>query len=274
LSIYNSLLTLSWGEFLTLLSLFYIAVNGLFAFLYIAVGGTELVGPWIPGATYTIGALLRAFFFSVETFATIGYGHVAPVGLAANVIMTIESFVGLLSVALVTGIAFARFSRPTAKILYSRNAVIAPFQGILGFMFRCANVRKNQLINVSVRVIYSRIAQHPEHPNQRVRTFTTLPLEYNTVTFFALSWTVVHPIDQTSPLWGCTLEDLVENDAEFLILLSGTDDTTSQMVHSRTSYKPDEMIWNARFASIFVESPQFGTTGMNLASIHDIEFVS
>jgi inward rectifier potassium channel len=214
----------------------------------------------------------RAYFFSVETFGTVGYGNIAPVGMAANVTLTVESFIGLLSAALTTGLVFARFSRPNAAIVYSRHALIAPYRGIKAFMFRCANERSDQLIEVSVQIMYSRIDVRPN--GERVREFTALPLEFDKVTFFALSWTVVHPIDDSSPLFNLTAEDLAAGEAEFLVLLSGNDDTFAQVVHSRTSYKANEIIWNARFRSMFIESRERGTTGMDLSRIHEYEPVA
>lgn len=267
---FHTLLTMRWHQFILLAAIGYITINALFACAYVFTGLGELQGPSIPGLTLEFGPFLRAFFFSVETFSTIGYGHVAPIGLAANILVTAEAFIALFSIAIVTGIIFSRFSRPLAQIVYSQTAVVAPYRGITGFMFRCANTRRTQLIDVSVTVIYSRIE---EHDGNRIRTFTTLPLEYNRVSFFALTWTVVHPIDETSPLYQLTHEDLVRNDAEFMVLLTGTEEVFSQNVHSRSSYKPDEIAWNAKFAPIFVGNHERGTTGMDLGRIHEIQYL-
>lgn len=225
---------MGWGRFLAIVAAFYLVVNAVFALAYFAAGPGALVGPGFNGLSPITSNFLRAYFFSVETFGTIGYDHVSPLGLAANILITIESFIGLLSAALATGLVFARFSRPTAAVAYSRNAVVAPFHDTSAFMFRCANERSNQLIDILVQVMYTRIELRN---GTRVREFTRLPLEYEKVTFFALSWTVVHPIDESSPLYGCSAQDLIDNEAEFLILLSGIDETFSQKVHSRTSYR-------------------------------------
>lgn len=268
---YHALLAMGWGRFLALLGAFYLAVNAVFAVGYVACGPGALLGPGFAVVDRPLSMFLRAYFFSVETFGTIGYGHVAPIGLAANVLITIESFIGLLSAALATGLVFARFSRPNVAVVYSRNAVIAPYRGITAFMFRCANERSSQLVDVTVRLIYT----HIELRNGlRVREFTTLPLEFEKVTFFALSWTVVHPVDENSPLRGRSAQDLIDNEAEFLVLLSGDDETFSQEVHSRTSYRGDEIVWNARFRPIFVESPNEGVMGMDLSRIDDFELLS
>ena len=262
---------MGWGRFLFLISAFFVLVNALFAFAYLACGPGALVGPGFAGHSAFFSDYFRAYFFSVETFGTIGYGNIAPLGMAANVILTIESFVGLLSAALATGLVFARFSRPNAAIVYSKRALIAPYRGINAFMFRCANERSDQLIEVSVQIMYSRIERRPN--GERAREFTSLPLEFDKVTFFALSWTVVHPIDETSPLFNCTQQDLAEREAEFLVLLSGNDDTFAQVVHSRTSYKANEIVWNAKFHSMFIETSDRGTTGMDLSRIHDYDLV-
>jgi inward rectifier potassium channel len=262
---------MGWGRFLLIIATFYVTVNALFALAYLACGPDALIGQGFVGHSALFSNFFRAYFFSVETFGTVGYGNIAPVGMPANILLTAESFVGLLSAALATGLVFARFSRPNAAILYSKHALIAPYRGINAFMFRCANERSNQLIEVSVRIMYSRVAVRPD--GERVREFTSLPLEFDKVTFFALSWTVVHPIDESSPLFNCTPEMLAENEAEFLVLLSGNDETFAQTIHSRTSYRSNEIIWNARFRSMFIESAERGTTGMDLSRIHEFELV-
>jgi inward rectifier potassium channel len=262
---------MGWGRFLFLVATFFVLVNALFAFAYLACGRGSLIGPGFTGHSAFFSDYFRAYFFSVETFGTIGYGNIVPSGMAANILLTAESFVGLLSAALATGLVFARFSRPNAAIVYSKRALIAPYRGIRGFMFRCANERSDQLIEVSVQIMYSRIERRPS--GERVREFTSLPLEFDKVTFFALSWTVVHPIDETSPLLNCTPEDLIEREAEFLVLLSGNDDTFAQVVHSRTSYKANEIVFDAKFKSMFIESRERGTTGMDLSRIHDYDLV-
>ncbi|MDQ2889416.1 MAG: ion channel [Gemmatimonadota bacterium] len=263
---------MSWGRFLSLVAAFYVIVNAVFAFAYLACGPDALLGTGFVGHSELFSNYFRAYFFSVETFGTIGYGNITPVGMVPNILLTAESFIGLLSAALATGLVFARFSRPSAAIVYSRQALIAPYRNMTGFMFRCANARSNQLIEVSVRIMYSRIVLRAN--GDRVREFTSLPLEFDKVTFFALSWTVVHPIDAASPLYGSTPETLAENEAEFLVLLSGNDETFSQTVHSRTSYRTSEIVWDAKFRSMFIESAENGTTGMDLSRIHDYDPVS
>lgn len=267
---YQTLLTVSWPSFLAFVFAFYVGANLFFAVAYLLAGEDSLSGAIVAPNSPGHGVFARAFFFSVHTFATIGYGNIVPASLASNLLVTVESLIGLLSVALVTGLLFARFSRPSARIRYSRSAVISPYRGITAFEFRCVNQRRAQLIDVHAHVMFSRLVQRG---GTRAREFTTLPLEYDSITFFALSWTVVHPINERSPLFGLTDADLDGMEAEFFVLMSGTDETFSQVVHSRSSYKPGEIVWNSRFASMFVESGGAGVEGMDMSRIDEVERV-
>jgi inward rectifier potassium channel len=238
---YHFFLTISWPRFLLLVTGGYFVANVLFALAYLACGPAAIGG----NAPDSFGgAFGRAFFFSVETLGTIGYGNVQPVGVAANSLVAVESLVGLMMLALGTGILFARFSRPIANLLFSDCAVVAPYLGITGFMFRLANARANQIIELEAKVLYSRI-------EGTSRKYDLLELERTKVMFFPLSWTVVHPIDEESPLWELTHQDLVQRDAEFMVLLSGVDETFSQIVHARSSYKPEEIKFGERFMNIY-----------------------
>jgi inward rectifier potassium channel len=263
LSVYHDLLTITWPRFLGLIAAFYLVVNALFA------AGYEACGPGaISGATAVSpgGRFLEAFFFSVHTFATIGYGTMSPRSLAANFLVILESLVGLLGFALATGILFARFSRPTASILFSRHALIAPYRGITAFEFRIANARSNQIIELQAKLLLSWF-----RPGAVSRDFVNLRLEREKVVFFPLSWTIVHPIDEASPLWGVTAEQLTATEAEFLILLTGIDETFSQQVHTRSSYKADEVIWGARFTNLFNPPTPSGVLSIDIGRLDNIE---
>jgi inward rectifier potassium channel len=266
LSPYHYLLTTTWPRFLGLVVLFFLVTNLLFGTAYFACGPGQIAGS---KATNLHSQFLEDFFFSVQTFATIGYGGMHPVGLAANVLVTLESLVGLLGFALATGILFARFSRPTAKILFSENAIIAPYRGITAFEFRVANARSNEMIQVEARVMLTRFRRD----GSGNREFIPLKLERERVTFFPLSWTVVHPIDEASPLWGLTAEDLIADDAEFLVLFSGIDETFSQTVYTRSSYKAQEIVWGARFANVFNPPKPNGILSIDIGHLHRIEKV-
>jgi inward rectifier potassium channel len=262
---YQQLLTVSWTGFFALVVALYLLINAVFALAYFADGSTALMGP---GADMLGGQFSQAFFFSVQTFATIGYGQIGPNGFTANALVTIEALVGLIFQALATGLLFARFSRPTASILFSHQAIVAPYGEGQSLQFRIANRRKNEIIQLEAQVLFS--AMQPDGRGGLVRRYTLLPLERNKVTFFPLSWTIVHPIDQASPLAGKTPEDLVGAEAEVLVLLSGIDETFAQTVHARSSYRADEIIWNRRFRSMFVQE-QGGSLSVDISRLHDVE---
>jgi inward rectifier potassium channel len=261
LSAYHFFLTISWGKFFAIVMLWYLVANTLFAFAYLACGEQGLSG--LP-PTAIGGSFARAFFFSVETLSTIGYGNISPTTLAANLVMTVEAFIGLLGFALGTGILFARFSRPTAAVLFSDRAVITPYRGLTAFMFRITNGRTNQLIELEAKVLFSCI-------EGTSRKYDQLTLERTRVVFFPLSWTIVHPIDERSPLFGFTHADLVAKEAEFLILLTGTDETFSQTVHARSSYKPQEILVGHRFVNIYNPIHHDGVVSIDVRKLSETE---
>ena len=247
-SLYHSLLTMSWSKFVLFGAAWYFATNALFAAVYVALGADTLHSD-VPALAQHLW--LRAFFFSVETLSTIGYGNIVPTTVAAHLIVTLEALFGLLGLAVVTGFLFARFSRPTAKVLFSRHAVVAPYRGITALEFRVANARTNELIQVSATVLMSRF----EVSNGiRTRQYYPLTLEREKVVFLPLTWTVVHPISPESPLHSETPESLRDSQAEILVLVSAFDETFSTIVQTRTSYTPEEVIWGARFANAFMRS--------------------
>lgn len=268
LSAYHYLLTVSWPKFLSYVVGSYLFANAVFALIYVLAGRDALSG--VHAETFG-GRFGEAFFFSVHTLATIGYGTIAPATLAANIIVTIETLIGLVGVAVVAGISFARFSRPVARILFSRTAVIAPYRGGRAFMFRIVNQRSNQLVDLRVSVLLNRRKRDGVHQNDR--EFIPLKLERDQVVFFPLAWTIVHPIDEDSPLRTWTEKDLVECDVEFLILLNGFEETFSQTVHARSSYRAGEIVWGARFASMFNPTDEEGVLSVDIRKLHDIERV-
>lgn len=261
---FNSLITMTWPRFLALLTSFYLLVNAGFAVAYLAAGPGALTGAGAAGLT---GRFEQAFFFSVETFSTIGYGHTTPANFASHVLMTLEAIVGLLTTALATGLVFARFSRPVARIRFSRNAVVGPYRGGKALKFRIANLRESQIIELSARVHFSGVE---ESGGGRHRRFHDLALERQRVTFFPLHWTLVHPINEASPLAGLSSEDCLACDAEILIQLSGTDETFSQPVHARSSYKAEEILWDADFVSLLPPPGRRGPVSIDLQKLDDV----
>jgi inward rectifier potassium channel len=267
LSPYHFLLTMSWGWFFGLLAGVYLVANTLFALGYLACGPEAL---YYTARDLPPGSFLEAFFFSVQTFATIGYGAIHPVGVPANILVTVESLVGIMTVALATGLMFARFSLARPRIRFSRQAVVAPYQGITGFMFRLTNVRNTNLINVECEL---QLIRWERRNGRQERAFYRLPLERDDIAFFTLGWTVVHPVAADSPLYGWTEERLRESSAEFLVLIRAVDDTLSQPVHVRTSYTAEEVRWGVRFRSLFNPPASDGTVSIDVGRLHDIEAV-
>ncbi len=261
---YHLMLTISWSGFLGFVALLYLVFNLAFAVAYLACGANALLGP---GAEMLGGRFSRAFFFSIQTFATIGYGQIGPNGFAANAVVTVEAFVGLIYQALATGLLFARFSRPTASIVFSRHAIVAPYNDGRALEFRIANRRRNEIIQLEAQVLFS--AMEPDATGNLVRRYAPLSLERNKVTFFPLAWTIVHPIDEASPLAGRTPAELEEAQAEILVLLTGIDEAFEQSVHARSSYRADEIVWHARFRSMFL--PSASAVSVDISRLHEIE---
>ena len=265
LNAYHNLIEMPWWKFHLALIAIYLGINFFFAVLYFLAGADALagVGAGSPGARF-----IEVFFFSVQTFTTLGYGSISPTTLLANIFTTMESFTGLLGFALATGLLFARFSRPTAEIIFSENALISPYQDITGLMFRITNARRNQLVDLNVRVILGRLEK--EANGEMKRRFHNLELERKYVAFFPLTWTIVHPIDEKSPLNGISKEEFDKSDAEILILLSAFDETFSTTVHTRSSYKPEEIIWGKKFVPL-LETEKTGHLSVDVRKLGEWE---
>jgi inward rectifier potassium channel len=261
LNLYQHLLTVSWPGFLAYVLLSYFLVNALFASLYIAAGpgaiqGGEPDAPWH-----------NAIFFSVQTIATIGYGQMTPKGFAANILVALEALTGLMGFALITGILFARFSRPSAHILRSSVALIAPYKGDhTALMFRIANGRESQLIDIRVLVTYSWMETPPA--GRPVRRFLQLPLERDTVSLLPTQWVIVHPIDEKSPFFRRDQQQILAADPEIFVSLSATEETFSQIVHHRFSYADTDIVSGAKFVDLFGSTPD-GTLTIDLARLSD-----
>ncbi len=237
---YHLLLTIPWPGFMAFIVLSYVAINSLFAMLYLA--GGDCVANARPGS------FLDDFFFSVETLASIGYGSMYPRTDYANVIMTIEAIVSLTGVAVLTGLAFARFSRPTARVMFSRVAVIAPHEGVPALLFRTANQRRNQILEAQLRVYLMR--DEIRSDGQFMRRIYDLKLLRDQSPSFMLSWLAIHPIDESSPLYGVTIESLIQTNATIAVSLSGIDETVAQVVHARHTYAAQDVLWNRQFVDI------------------------
>ena len=247
-NLYLKLIDTTWPRFFLFVLLAFLGVNMIFAGVYLALGLEHL-----QGTESELGAFANAFFFSVHTLTTVGYGNIYPKGTWANLTSALEAATGLMVFAVITGLLYGRFSRPSARILFSDHALIAPYQDGTSLQFRLTNARDNVLMDLEARVLLMTVETAD---GQLKRNYVDLPLERRRVYFFPLTWTVVHPIDAESPLYGKTREDLAKSAAELLILLQGFDDTFSQLVHARYSYRHDEIVWGAKFIPAFSVDPQ------------------
>jgi inward rectifier potassium channel len=255
---YHQLMTSSWPRLLLGVAAAFLMVNGLFALAYLFGGGIQNARP---------DSFADAFFFSVQTMATIGYGRMAPDGLFANIMVSIEAVTGLLSFALVTGLVFSKFSRPSARVRFTRRAVIAVRDGVPSLMFRMANVRAAQIVDAQAHVVFSR--QETTLEGEQVRRFYDLDLSRARNAIFFYSWTAIHPIDESSPFYGVTAEALAASDAGVTVSVTGIDETFSQTVYARYYYDAREIVWGARLADITRRAPDGGTM-LDLAHFDDV----
>ena len=202
----------------------------------------------------------------MQTLGTLGYGVMAPRTLYANLLVTVESFSGILTIALFTGIIFARFSRPFARVVFSKVAVVTPFDGVPTLMFRTANQRGEAIMDASVVVTLAR--QYTTREGVPMRRFQELKLMRSSNSLFALSWTVMHPIDQDSPLYGLNPEDMQEHDMEIIVTLNGLDEILADRIYARHAYWADEIVWNRRFVDVISVTPA-GHRMLDLTQFHD-----
>ncbi len=238
-------------------------INILFSLLYVAIGVDQLQG--ISGDH----PFLDAFYFSIQTITTVGYGGIHPTGKLISLVAGFEAFIGLLGFAIATGLLYGRFAKPKNNMLFSEHALISPYREITGLMARVANPKNSQLINAEAKMMYSQIEIEDDIPRRR---FYTLDLEISFISLFAGSWTVVHPINEDSPIYGVSLNDLKERNAELLLLINAFDETYNQPIHVRTSYKPAEMVENAKFIPI-LGSNENGQATIQLDQISKFEMI-
>jgi len=261
---FQQLIKMSWPKFTLLVFTFYVVINTMFAFIYFLIGTQYLTNA---AGSSKWHQFLDAFFFSSQSLTTVGYGRVAPISIAASSVAALESLCGLLGFAVVTGLLYGRFSRPNAKILRSKNILLAPYRDGTALMFRIANQRESQLVDVDVQVTLKKIAKEN---GKEFRQFIPLKLESHRLNMFPLSWTLIHVIGKDSPLWGKTPEDFIEEDVEILVYFKGYDEAFSNNVHARMSYKGDELVAGAKFILNFEERPG-GPTIHYLNRINDYE---
>jgi inward rectifier potassium channel len=259
-NLYHKLITMSWAKFAVFSLGFYLTVNLTFGIIYYVIGIENLMGI---DKNHGLSEFWEAYFFSSQTLTTVGYGRVSPVGYITNITASVEAFIGLLSFSIMTGLLYGRFSRPVPRILYSEKALIAPYLDINGLMIRIANEKSNQLINVEVSLTFSR---NELKDGLVKRAYYNLPLERSKVKFFAMSWTLVHPINDASVLYGETLASLAASDAEVLLAFEATNDTFADPIYSRRSYLYNEIEAGKKFLPMTVPQEDYYLLDLNKLS--------
>jgi inward rectifier potassium channel len=261
--LYHQLLTWSWTRLFTMLGVAYVAINALFALAYLALG---------PGAITNAeaGSFADAFFFAFDTMATIGYGDKVPKGIPANLLSLLQVMLGMAGLAVTTGIVFAKFARPTARVLFSKVAVVQPFDGVPSLLFRMANARANQIVEAELTVIAIRAEKTLE--GEAIRKVYDMKLRRSRSAAFSLSWTAVHPITAESPLFGLDAAALAEAPLTIMVSVSGIDEHLGQTVHARHAYGVGDLVFGQRFVDILTVQPD-GSAVIDYRRFHDVETI-
>ncbi|MDD5361435.1 MAG: ion channel [Ignavibacteria bacterium] len=267
-NLYHYLINISWTRFFILALLFYIVINLAFTVFYVIAGPEHL------GIEKNLGSLhsfMNSFFFSAQTLTTVGFGRVNPQNAWTNIIATLEAGIGLMVFAVATGLLYGRFSRPATNMMFSRSAIFAKWgDNQRAFQFRVANAFTTEMMDAEIQVIASWL--EPGEDGNEIRKFYALKLEYAKIVFFPTVWTVNHVIDENSPLFGKTLDDMIKDEAEFLILFKAYDDTFTQTVHARFSYRHDELVWGAKFKRVILIDEK-GKSFVSLDKMSELEKV-
>jgi inward rectifier potassium channel len=260
--LYHFLVTSSWPALIGLIAAAFTLANLIFATGYYLDQGIENAHS---------GSFSDMFFFSVQTMATIGYGKMEPFTLFSNILVSIEALTGLLALALMTGLVFSKFSRPTSRVRFTRYAVIGPRDGALSLMIRAANMRANRIVEAEIHVVLAR--QETTIEGDSIRRLYDLPMTRSRSAMFALSWTAVHRIVEGSPLFGETRESLAGTNPQIIVSIIGLDETFSQTVHTRHTFELADVIWNARFADVLITHPD-GSRSVNYTRFDEIEMLT
>lgn len=264
-TLYHWLITTTWFRYWLMAFSFYGIMNLIFATLYYVIGIDSLSGMhgYTPARHF-----LYSFFFSVQSFTTVGYGDIHPIGIMSNFVATVEAFMGLMTFALATGTLYGRFSKPTSRIKYSKNIIIAPYRDITGLQFMVANELKSALMEVEARVNLSWVED--DGSGKTMRQFQQIKLQIDKIAMFPTSWTLNHPIDEESPLYGKTLEEINKLEIEIFVTLKAFEDTFSQTIYSRQSYTADQFIYGAKFRRPFDVNAE-GRVVMDLTKVGDYD---
>lgn len=267
INLYHSMLSMARWKFITIILLFFVLINLLFACIYLSIGIDHLGGMVANSDAEKFG---EAFFFSAQTFTTVGYGRINPIGFTASLAASLEALTGLMSFALVTGLLYGRFARPRAFIRYSKNAIFAPFRDGVALMFRMVPYTRNYLMNVEVKVT---LAVKISEDGQMKNRFFNMPLDIAKATTMTSNWTLVHVINEESPLFGFSKEDMANAEAELLIFVQGFDESFSNTVVSRASYLYEDFVFGAKFRPMFHPNEDKTSTILHLDKLDDYEEV-
>ncbi|MEL7117808.1 MAG: ion channel [Bacteroidota bacterium] len=261
---YQWAVEISWAEFIGVVTVFFCITNALFAFGFMMLGVENISG--IESSSF-LGNFCSAFFFSVQTFTTVGYGSMSPLNVPTHLLASIDALVGLLTFALATGLLFAKFAKPKAQLIFSEFAIMAPYKKnkFRSFQFRIANLRNNKIIDAEAILTMTWLK---ECPDGNVRQFANLELERTKVALLPLNWTIVHPITAESPLYGKAEYEIEAMDVEFIVQIKAFDETFAQQVNAHSSYTFKEIKWNKSFERMYYSSN--GKTILNLDMIDDV----
>ncbi len=266
---YQDLVEMTWGRFFTVVVTFFVVVNILFALLLNWIGMECLsgvkMGTWLENFE-------QAWFFSVQTFTTVGYGSISPSCVSTNFVAASIALVGLMSAALATGLLFVRFSKPKSQLVFSKNAIITPYREGLSFQFRLANRRNSRLINLDVKLTMSWVDTNPDGTKQR--RFSRLKLEREKVVMLPLNWNIVHPIDEESPFFERSPEDLKEMNVEVIVLVEAFDESFSQTIFANGSYCDEEFLFGVKWKPMYYPDPNgSGKTVLDLSAIDEVIYL-
>lgn len=263
---YQDLVEMTWGRFFFVVVTFFVLVNLLFALVLTVIGFDCLTG--VNKGTW-LENFEQAWFFSVQTFTTVGYGSISPSCISTNFVAAFIALVGLMSAALATGLLFVRFSKPTSQLIFSKNAIITPYRDGLSFQFRIANKRHSRLINLDVKLTMSWV--ETKEDGSKTRRFSRLKLERDTVVMLPLNWNIVHPIDEESPFWQRTPEDLKEMNVEVIVLIEAFDESFAQTIFANGSYCDEEFLYGVKFKPMYQPDPEgSGKTILDLSLIDEV----
>ncbi|WP_367757686.1 ion channel [Flavobacterium sp. WC2421] len=268
ISWYHTMIEMSAWKFMAIILSFYISINFVFAAIYYGIGVEHLDGIALSDNKWE--QFGKAYFFSAQTFTTVGYGHISPTGFLTSALSAAEALIGLLSFAIATGLFFGRFSRPTAFLKFSHNAVIAPYDDIKGLMIRLTPFKNTNFSDAEAQIT---LGMNIEENGKMVNRFYSLDLELQKISALNLSWTLVHPITEDSPLYNFTKEDYANLRGEILVYIKTFDDMFSNTVAIRTSYTFDEVVYGAKFESMYFRSIDNSKTVLNLEKLNAFQLV-